>query len=106
MAGEYLIAVEGDFGNEGGASFAARVVKVAEQLRPLVPGNTVTGTFDVADRTRFTLTLTQPRRLLCGALSSHTNLPSTLTGPRGLACEQPQVAYSEPLDLASGLQPL
>src|SRR3546814_9597054 len=81
MAGEYLIAVEGDIGNEGGASFAARVVKVAEQLRPLVPGNTVTGTFDVADRTRFTLTLTQPSRLLFDALSSNTNLHWTLTGP-------------------------
>src|SRR3546814_1503782 len=73
---------------------------------PLVPGNTVTGTFDVADRTRFTLTLTQPSRLLFDALSSNTNLHWTLTGPRGVEVDQRTIAYSDSVDLASSLQPL
>src|SRR3546814_14371998 len=100
MAGEYLIAVEGDIGKEGGASVAARVVKVAEQLRPLVHGNTVTGTFDIAERTRFTLTLMQPSRPLFDALSSHTNPQCTLPGLLGVHADQPKLPHQDLSNIA------
>ncbi|PZQ23763.1 MAG: hypothetical protein DI569_03340 [Sphingopyxis macrogoltabida] len=106
MDGDYVIAVEGSIYNGSGASFAARVVKVADALRPIVPGAPVTGEYDVAERTGFTFTLTQPTRLLFDSLAANFDLHWTLTGPRGVEVNQRTFAYSDSFDLAPSLSSL
>ncbi|MGB3802622.1 MAG: LamG-like jellyroll fold domain-containing protein, partial [Sphingopyxis granuli] len=106
MDGTYLIAVEGVVGNGGAAAFSARMVKVADPTRAIAVDSLVTGRREPGERHTLTFTLTQPARLLFDSLSSRWDLHWTLTGPRGAEVNQRAFAYSDSLDLSSGLSSL
>src|SRR5690606_22677407 len=87
-------------------AFSARMIKVADPTRAIAIDTLVTGRREPGERHTLTFTLTQPSRLLFDSLSSRWDLHWTLTGPRGAEVNQRAFAYSDSIDLSSGLSSL